>query len=90
MLLALVMNFVVDVVAMVLSILPSVGVADIPYVGEFVAQYFTLANGYLQSAMLVLPFMQVVWTCFVYVVIPFEFGLLIAKFFFGSRTPTNV
>jgi len=89
MIIALLMDFVSGFVAMVFSILPSVTVADIPFVGEFVDQYFTLAIQYWNSFMLIVPYTQIVWDIFLVVIIPFEVSMLFAKFFFGSRLPSN-
>lgn len=44
--------------------------------------------GYYQSAMITVPYLEVVWECFLWI-ISFEIVLLIAKFAFGNRLPSN-
>jgi len=89
MIIALILGFIASFLAMVFSILPSVGVADIPFIGGYIVTYVSLAMSYWNLALEVIPYFQIVWSTFLYVIIPFEFAMLVAKFFFGSRLPTN-
>lgn len=45
-----------------------------------------MASGYFHGAMDTLPYLEVVWTCFLYL-LGFELLLVILKFFLGSRAP---
>ena len=90
MVLTLILKFIASLLAMFLSILPTVGVADIPFIGAYIAQYLSLAVSYINTATVILPFMAVVWHTFIWVILPFEFGMLLAKVFFGSRLPANM
>jgi len=89
MVISLILNFIADAFATVMSIMPSVGIQDIPYIGEAVYTYWVLAVSYMHTAFTIIPFTEIVWNSFVYVIIPFEFSLLILKVFLGSRTPIN-
>lgn len=90
MVIALILNFIADIFATLLSMLGTVGLQDIPVIGDPMYTYLNLAVGYVHGAILVLPFMSIVWWCFVYVILPFEFTLLLAKVFFGSRLPAHL
>jgi len=89
MIITFILSSVVNLLTQIFSALPSVGVADIPYIGDFIATYLTLAVSYMNTAIGILPFLGIVWHTFIWVVLPFEMALLIAKFLFGSRLPVN-
>ena len=89
MIITLLLSFLADFIAMLTSIIPNVGVSDIPFVGTYVATYWTMAVEYMNTAVTIIPFFDIVWHSFLYIILPFEFSMLIAKFFFGSRLPSN-
>lgn len=49
---------------------------------------FVQISSYWHGAMITVPYFQVVWTCFLYVM-AFELALLVLKLFLGSRAPHN-
>jgi hypothetical protein len=89
MIISLLLNFIANFVEMLTSIIPSVGVANIPFIGTQVAYYWSLGVGYMNTAVTIIPFTEIVWHSFLYIILPFEFSLLVAKFFFGSHLPSN-
>jgi len=90
MVITLLLNFIVDILAMVMSILPSVGIQDLPFIGPQVYSFWVLAVSYVHMAFAIIPFMEIVWSTFVYVIIPFEFSMLLLRVFLGSRAPVHV
>jgi len=48
----------------------------------------TLAVSYFRGAIDTLPYLEIVWTCFLYLV-GFEILMLLLKFFLGHRAPGN-
>lgn len=89
MIITLLLNFIADFIQMLTSIIPNVGVKDIPFIGQSIAYYLALAVGYLNTGIGILPFGEIVWHSLLYVILPFEFMLITLKVFFGSRTPHN-
>lgn len=87
-------NFLLDLVVIIfaglLSWMPVVTLASIPVVGGFISNTLQMAVGYFNSAMITLPYLQVVWHMFLWVVLPFELALLILKFFLGNHMPANI
>lgn len=71
------------------SIIPRVDLGDIPILGNYIRDILIFIMGYWNSFMETLPYLIVVWQMFIYVIIPFEIGLLILKFFLASRVPAN-
>lgn len=74
---------------LVFSIIPRVDLGDIPILGNYIRDILIFIMGYWNSFMETLPYLIVVWQMFIYVIIPFEIGLLILKFFLASRVPAN-
>jgi len=89
MIIALILNFIVSFLAMILSPIPTVTVASVPFVGSFIQTYLTLAVHYFNTAITIVPYLALPWFIFTHVIIPFELTLLLLKVFFGSRTPFN-
>ena len=50
--------------------------------------FLSTAVGYFKGAFITLPYLEVVWTCFLWVIL-FEVSLLVLKVFMGSRVPHN-
>lgn len=86
-------NFLIGTIVLIfsslVSIIPNVSFTDIPVVGPFVIEYLSLAMSYWNGFMNLVPYLHLPWTILLTVIIPFEMGLLIAKFFFGSRLPVH-
>lgn len=89
MIITLILDFIASIISQILSILPSVGVSDIPLIGSFISYYFSLAVGYWNTFLTLFPPFAVVWSAFLYIIIPFEISMIILKVFFGSRLPAH-
>lgn len=85
----LIIQFVVFVLGLIFGFLPVVTIADIPIMGEFVSTYLLQAVLILNAFMETFPYATTLWDMFIYVILPFEFTMLIAKFFLGHRLPVN-
>lgn len=82
MIITLFLMFIVNLFAMIMSILPTVNIPDSWTVMLIqVVQYW---NEFRE----LFPFMNIVWTCFLWL-IAFEIGLIILKVFLGSRAPVS-
>lgn len=89
MLIGLLLNFVANIVSVIFSIIPSVTLADLPLIGGEIEDFLYLMIGYWNTFEGIVPYMALIKDVFVMVILPFEFTLLMIKFFFGSRTPYN-
>lgn len=82
------------VIVMILSgifgFLPTVSIATIPYIGESVESVLITMITTWNAFLVTFPYAEVGWNIFLYVIIPFEILMLIAKFFFGSRLPAHL
>jgi hypothetical protein len=89
MVIALILNFIADIIQQIFIILPDAYLHQLPYIGTYIETYLTMAVQYMNTATQVIPFTAIVWHTFTLVILPFEFSMIIAKFFFGSRLPVN-
>lgn len=64
-------------------------IATIPIVGQYLSDILTTAVGYFNSFVVTFPYIVIDWQIFIYVIIPFELGLLVAKVLLGSRVPAH-
>lgn len=71
----------------VFSFLPTATLADIPVVGDSVRSILVTAVTSWNSFMQTFPYTIVLWEVFIYVIIPFEFAMMVLKLFLGSRSP---
>jgi len=67
-----------------------VTISSIPYVGVALSEILTTAVLKFNAFMVTFPYAQPVWFRFLWVIIPFEILLLVAKFFFGNRLPAHI
>lgn len=69
--------------------LPVVTLADIPLIGDFVSETLTemvlIWNAFIGT----FPYAEIAWNIFLFVILPFEGLMLIAKFFLGHRLPAH-
>lgn len=77
------------ITSLILSIVPTVDLGDIPLIGISLRALLVNIMGYWNTAVETLPYLGTVWNTFLYVIIPFELGLIILKFFLGNRTPVR-
>ncbi|MEN9919424.1 MAG: hypothetical protein RL662_1860, partial [Bacteroidota bacterium] len=71
MIITLFLQFIVSFIGMIFSIVPTVGVGDIPIIGTSVVTYLTLMIGYWNTAIGILPYLGIVSNMFLHVIIPF-------------------
>jgi len=74
----------------IFGILPQVSLADIPYIGDEIQGTLIAMMTTWNAVMVTVPYLTIVWNLFIWGVIPFEIGLIVLKFFLGSRTPQNI
>ncbi|HUD45134.1 MAG TPA: hypothetical protein VMR41_06325 [Patescibacteria group bacterium] len=75
----------------VFSIWPHATVAGIPYIGSQIsATLYTAVEYWNTFTQTTFPYGQLPWTIFLYVILPFEFSMLVLKFILGSRTPAHL
>lgn len=89
MIIALILNFIVSFIAMIFSIIPNVTVATLPLIGPYVYTFLSLAIGYWNTFIGILPYFALPWILFLKVILPFELTLLLLKVFLGHRTPAH-
>ena len=89
MIINLLINFILLVFGSLFVFLPVVHLTDIPLIGSFFVEYMGIMVHIWNSFMNFFPFAQMGWNMVMYVIIPFELLMLIAKFFLGSRVPNN-
>jgi len=70
-------------------LLPVVKLADLPLFGSAISSTLTTAVLTWNAFMVTFPYAATVWSIFLYLIVPFEFTMIIAKFLLGHRTPTN-
>jgi len=87
MIINLLINAILLSFGLLLQFLPSATIADIPIIGETVSSIMIFAVTHWNSVIDTFPYFDIVWTLFLYIVIPFEVGLLVLRFFLGHRTP---
>lgn len=73
----------------ILSFLPTVTIADIAYIGPTLSETLTIMISTWNAFMVTFPYAETLWNVFIYVILPFEFTMLIAKFFLGQRLPAH-
>lgn len=66
--------------------LPVVTISSIPYIGSTVSSLLLTIVKMFNAFADTFPYVTVLWHTFLYVVLPFEFIMLIMKFFLGSRS----
>jgi len=92
----MIINFIINFILLALGfiftaggLLPPVDIASIPFIGEFLSSTLITVvqvwNAFVDS----FPYAGVAWNIFIWVVLPFEVILLVAKFILGHRVPTN-
>jgi len=81
MIINLLINFVLIIVGGLASFLPVVMLPD-----QFRDILITI-SGYYHNFMDIMPFLQLPFTLFIWVILPFELSLILAKVLLGHRMP---
>jgi len=89
----MIINFLINLILLVFGSIfvffPQVFLNDIPLIGDFIVSTLELMVSYWNSFLVTFPYAQIAWQVFLYVIIPFEFLMLLGKFFLGSRMPSH-
>lgn len=86
MIIALILQFIANILVIIFSIVPSVTIANIPFIGTFIYYYLGVAISYVNTMNTIIPYFAIVWQSFLWI-LSFEIMLLFLKLFLGSRTP---
>jgi len=89
MLTVLILDLIYIIVSLISSVIPQVTLNQIPFFGETIRSTLVTMMGYWNSLIDTLPYLQVLWNSLIYIVLPFEMGLIVMKLLLGNRTPTN-
>jgi len=83
MIIQLLIQILIGIITIIFSWLPSIETLPFGVDGAL-----TLAVSYFKGATETFPYLEIVWTCFGYL-LGFEILLIIVKFFLGNRTPAH-
>lgn len=72
-----------------LSVLPSWHLWTLPYIGNWGYATLVMVVGYWNMFISVFPYIELPWHLFLYVVVPLEITLLVAKVLLGNRAPAQ-
>jgi hypothetical protein len=89
MIINLLINMVVSVISAIMSFLPKVTLASIPWAGNAISVSLTTMIQLWNSFMVTFPYAVYVWHAFLWVILPFEALMLLGKFLLGHRMPAN-
>lgn len=89
MIINLLINFILLVFGSLFVFFPEVHLIDIPVFGSLMVDYLTWAVTTWNSFLETFPYAQTAWQMLLFVVLPFELLMLVAKFFLGHRMPIN-
>jgi len=89
MIINLLINTVLLIFGSIFVFLPEVSIATLPYIGEPARAVLVSAVTMWNTFMVTFPYAQTPYDIFVYVIIPFEALILLARFFLGNRLPVN-
>jgi len=84
-----IINFIVGAINTVFASLPTARLSDLPVVGSTITDTLSTIIETWNAFLITFPYAVVLWNCFIYVILPFEILLLIAKFFLGHRVPAH-
>lgn len=73
----------------IFNFIPDVSLTDIPIMGDtIVSLLYSLVETW-NAFLITFPYAEVAWNVLLYWIIPFELGLMVLKFFLGSRMPNS-
>jgi len=84
-----IINFFIGVINAVFNALPTANLSELPIIGSTITDTLQTIVETWNAFMVTFPYAIVLWNCFIYVILPFELLLLLAKFFLGHRTPAH-
>jgi len=92
----MIINLLINVILVVFNqrfslggLLKPVTLADLPYIGDEVSSILTAVILKWNAFMATFPYAETGWHIFLWVILPFEAVMLVAKFVLGSRVPAH-
>lgn len=82
-------TFVLIILTSIFSLLPVVNIASLPLIGPVLSSSLSQAVSVWNAFLVTFPYASIAWQVFLYVILPFELLMLIAKFFLGHRLPAH-
>jgi len=89
MIINLILQTILQILSAIFAIFPVVTISSIPYAGETIASILLTMTTTWNSFLVTFPYAIVGWHMLLWVILPFEALMSLAKFFFGSRLPEN-
>lgn len=90
MLLNLIIQIVLYILAGIFFYFPPANIANIPIVGQLISNILITMMQTWNAFMVTFPYAVFAWHMLLWVVIPFEIGMLIMKFFLGHHIPAHL
>jgi hypothetical protein len=86
----LLINFVIGAFGLLFAFFPIVHLSGIPIVGTYLVSWMSIGVHFWNTFIQLFPFALLPWHMTVWVILPFELILLVAKFFLHHRVPANL
>lgn len=90
----MIINFIIKIIfdffSAIFSFLPTVSIATIPVIGETVSSLLLQIVQVYHAFIETFPYAIVGFNVLIYVILPFELLMLVAKFFLGHRAPNSL
>jgi hypothetical protein len=90
MIINMLINLVLLIFGALFSFLPKVTLASLPYVGSYISSSLIFIVGLWNGVLTTFPYAVVGWHVFLWIILPFEGLMLVAKFFLGHRVPAHL
>lgn len=89
MLIQTLLNSIIGFVQAIFDLLPTATLADLPIIGTTVSDTLETVIETWNAFMVTFPYAVTLWDVFIFVILPFEILLLVAKFLLGHRVPAH-
>jgi len=90
MIINLLINLILLIFGSLFVFLPEVSLSSIPFIGPEIVSILGTVMGIWNAFMTTFPYAETGFYIFLWVILPFEILMIIAKFFLGHRTPANL
>jgi len=81
---------IVTIISAVFFLFPVVTIASIPLIGTTLSEILLTMTTTWKAFLVTFPYASTAWHMLLWVILPFEIGLLIVKFFLGQHTPAHI
>jgi len=89
MIITLLISIILNLISVIFIFLPVVTIADLPYFGEQISSTLVWAISTWNAFLITFPYAETAWHIFLWIILPFEVTMLVAKFFIGHRLPAQ-